>query len=883
MARELFVRAARNAARMSIPCAGFLASMLIASLPLRANVFWQLPAGQMGDWSVATNWGGTVPNGFLAGEITNGGTATITSAVLSCYQAYVTNGGILMTGGSLNFTGVLYLTASNSTTTFTQTGGVLSMPSSAAGVNVDTLANGTSTYNLSNSGYVTGPELSLGFSGTGTCNQSGGTDAMTGIIMGNESGGLGTYNLMGAGYITTNLITVGNTGHASGNFVQSGGTTVVFNQPTIAGFLYLAAAPNGSGSYSLTSGLLSAPQEFVGEVGSGAFTQSGGTNNIPAESIFTTQLMLGEVGGSTGSYVLSQSGVLTASGHEIIGGSGTGNFTQSGGINTLTGTNGTSQLILAQSTSSSTGTYTLSGTGQLTAPSESIGQSGSGVFTQSGGSNTVNGSLYVGYSGTGAYNLKPNGWLAAQNEYIGFSGPGTFTQSGGTNIVTGAFSLNFAFGSSAGTYSLNGGLLSVAKISMGTGASAVMNLNGGTLSANAPFSTTVPMSLGTSGGGATIDTAGFAVTLAASLSGPGSLTKVDSGALTLTATNTYNGPTTIDQGELIVNGSLADSAVTVNGGTLGGTGTLNNVTVNSGGEVAPGDAPGVMHLSGSLTMAAGAAMDFELDSPTSYDQLELSGPAVLGGELNVSLVNGFSPAVGQSFDLINGHTNGSFAEINLPTLGSDLRWDTGQLYTNGTIEVLPEPSTLLLLAVGAIGLIGCGWRKHRGFARSASVPVLALLILLGTRQTISAADPVNLALNKPASSSSIENDEHSAAQANDGDPETCWCADDEPEGGPEWWQVDLQKPFEVSGCGIRWPYDGKQYRYKVEGSADGKNWSLLSDQAKSTATSQVHDLKFQKARQVRYLKITVTGFDEGCWASISEVQVFGLKPTPGSP
>ncbi|MGO8747995.1 MAG: discoidin domain-containing protein [Thermoguttaceae bacterium] len=166
---------------------------------------------------------------------------------------------------------------------------------------------------------------------------------------------------------------------------------------------------------------------------------------------------------------------------------------------------------------------------------------------------------------------------------------------------------------------------------------------------------------------------------------------------------------------------------------------------------------------------------------------------------------------------------------------------------------------------------------HRGIARAAWTLVLGLSVLSCTPVPVCAADVVNLALNKPACSSSVENEEHSAARANDGDPETCWRADDEPEDGPEWWQVDLRKPFQLSGCRIRWPFDGKRYRYKVEGSADRKNWSLLSDQTNSTATSQVHNLKFQKAGQVRYVKITVTGLDEGCWVSISEVQVFGLE------
>jgi hypothetical protein len=169
------------------------------------------------------------------------------------------------------------------------------------------------------------------------------------------------------------------------------------------------------------------------------------------------------------------------------------------------------------------------------------------------------------------------------------------------------------------------------------------------------------------------------------------------------------------------------------------------------------------------------------------------------------------------------------------------------------------------------------------------LPILAVLLLAplasfhAAERPTCAAEPGDLALNKPACSSSIENDEHSAAQANDGDPETCWRADDEPEGRPEWWQVDLGKPLDLSGCQIRWPFEGERYRYRVEGSADRKNWSLLSDQTSTTATSQVHDLKFQKARHVRYVKITVTGFDDGCCASICEVKVFGLNRAKGAP
>jgi len=165
-------------------------------------------------------------------------------------------------------------------------------------------------------------------------------------------------------------------------------------------------------------------------------------------------------------------------------------------------------------------------------------------------------------------------------------------------------------------------------------------------------------------------------------------------------------------------------------------------------------------------------------------------------------------------------------------------------------------------------------------ARKAArfIPLLiGLLACMAAPLWSAEPDSSSLALHKPASSSSIENDEHNAAKANDGDPDTSWCADDEPENGPEWWQVDLKKSFDLTGCQIRWPYDGKKYQYKVEGSIDQKKWSLLSDQTKTKSASQVHDLKFHKASPARFVRITVTAFDDGCWAGIAEVKVFGAK------
>jgi autotransporter-associated beta strand protein len=91
-------------------------------------------------------------------------------------------------------------------------------------------------------------------------------------------------------------------------------------------------------------------------------------------------------------------------------------------------------------------------------------------------------------------------------------------------------------------------------------------------------------SLGQAGTGASIVTGGGALTAGVSNSSPtfggivsglGSLTKLGAGTLRLTADNTYTGPTMVGNGSLLVNGSLAGSAISVTGGTFGGSGTID--------------------------------------------------------------------------------------------------------------------------------------------------------------------------------------------------------------------------------------------------------------------------------------------------------------------
>jgi putative heme-binding domain-containing protein len=137
--------------------------------------------------------------------------------------------------------------------------------------------------------------------------------------------------------------------------------------------------------------------------------------------------------------------------------------------------------------------------------------------------------------------------------------------------------------------------------------------------------------------------------------------------------------------------------------------------------------------------------------------------------------------------------------------------------------------------------------------------------------------PEDLSKGKPATASSTQSPDHSPGAAVDGNPETRWCADGP--SSPQWWQVDLGKPEDLTGIRILWEQDGVEYKYKVEGSEDGKAWAMLSDQTKSDDRDQDRKHEFL-ARGVRYVRVTATGLKDGAWASIFEVQVLGTNKVP---
>ncbi|MEW6155801.1 MAG: hypothetical protein AB1813_00100 [Verrucomicrobiota bacterium] len=125
----------------------------------------------------------------------------------------------------------------------------------------------------------------------------------------------------------------------------------------------------------------------------------------------------------------------------------------------------------------------------------------------------------------------------------------------------------------------------------------------------------------------------------------------------------------------------AESATVINSGeSLTGNLETAGDLINHG-LLSPGNSPGVINHNGDLTQNGTLLVEIGgrtagAGSPNvddGYDQLNVSGNLTLGGTLQIQLLNGFVPVLGDSFEFINaGSISGDFVNFSGLNLGEGL-------------------------------------------------------------------------------------------------------------------------------------------------------------------------------------------------------------------
>lgn len=550
----------------------------------------------------------------------------------------------------------------------------------------------------------------------------GGAVTLTGagtLSMSNSSGNaIMGYAQPGPGASLTNQITIqgsGTIGSQSGNsFINQ--ATINANQTTP--MLFNA----GSGTVTNT-GTLEATNGGTLQLWNGAITNTGGIIHADPASIVS----LYNITVSGGTLTTSGTGTIEAVcclGYSTLDGvtlNGTGSFQWvANNIGYLQGTitNNTAMKLTAPSGTNVVldvnGAVTLKGTGTLTSTNPNNAIMG---YAQSSGASLLNQSTIqgtVGISAAGGNTITNQGSIYANQTSpltIATGSGGTFTNAttptagtlkvkkGSALYVTGAGFSNFSGSTlTGGKYMVSGTLgfdganivTNAANITL-TGSTAQIINDVNSANALANFATNMTKSSFSLLSGSLLNT----TVSSGNFSTAGNVTVGVGSGFQISAPSPLTPTYTQTAGITTVDGVLtAAGGVTIRAGKLFGKGTIASTVVSSG-SVTAGDSltkAGKLSLStytqnssGSLNVQIGG-----LTAGTQYSQLAVGSGVSLNGTLNIKVVNGFVPAIGDQFIILTGNpVSGTFSKVNGTTIGTGGHFSVAYNSTNVTLTVTP--------------------------------------------------------------------------------------------------------------------------------------------------------------------------------------------------
>ena len=388
-------------------------------------------------------------------------------------------------------------------------------------------------------------------------------------------------------------------------------------------------------------------------------------NNITAGQIATYSLnvMLGSessselvLGSENSLGSMSLSGAITTSGLtpkiKVYGTSGYQQITATissatPGASLELNTNSGSNLIIGSNISEFLPFINKTGTGQLNINGQIFGS-----LTSNGGTVTISPNGSIGATG----NVFANTSVVIESNLSGERQFGSRLSLSG-NGPTGA-SLTI------GSPNTNGIVTLTSSIDI-VGPSVIRTPNSGVTSVN--FNGPI----NASGQNLTIETNSLSEATISSSLISNRLDKNEGGLLTISGSASAN--IYVNGGTLKVNGNINGSVTVLAASKLKGSGTINGNVMNSG-TISPGNSPGILSINGSYTATTGSRYDAEIaglggaGALNGHDSIVVSGlPGTYsiqsGAELNVIKLNGFEPAKGDSFRIVNaaGGITGAFS------------------------------------------------------------------------------------------------------------------------------------------------------------------------------------------------------------------------------